>query len=340
MPASVSAILSQQPGLSINNIPESDIDTTKQRISNRETDLLINFPSNFDESVAAHDPAASAEPPPNIQIWANSARTESMQAQNIVTGILNYYHDTLSHKIFTINAPVNYDPQGEAEVYELASDSDIAAMVMGMIIPMMFILFIYQGCMALAPESISGEKERGTLGALLVTPANRSDMALAKILSISIFGLLGAIGSIVAMVLSLPKMMQIDAGAMDIFSAKEYALLLVVAVSTTLVFVSLLSLMSAYAKTIKEANAYAVPLMLVCLVIGMSSMITGGGAASEIYYYLIPVFNSSQCVTAIINFDASIANTITTVSVNVVFTLICTALLAKMFSSERIVFDK
>ena len=45
--------------------------------------------------------------------------------------------------------------------------------------------------MAVAPESIVGEKERGTIATLLVTPMKRSELAVGKVLSLSVIGLFG-----------------------------------------------------------------------------------------------------------------------------------------------------
>ena len=333
MPESVSGAFSL-PVFNLIKTDASETEEIRRQVENRETDLLIVFPADFDALVAAYE-VDSPDAPPNIQIWSNSARTESAAAQGIVAGILNDYHYSLAHK-FTINAPTDDTPDGN---YELATEADVFSMVIGFMIPMMLMMFLYTGCMNLAPESIAGEKERGTLGALLVTPTRRSDMAFAKILSISIFGLMSAIVSMVSMVLSLPNMMQLDVSVADLFSLKEYALLFVIVVTTALVFVSVLSLLSAYAKSVKEATAYATPIMLVVTLCGLSSLITGG-APSEAYYYLIPVFNSAQSITAIINGEVSALNIAVTAVTNLAFVSVCAFILAKIFSSEKIVFDK
>jgi len=324
------------PELNINltAAAESDAEIIKQKVADREIDLLIIFPQDFEVLREAYNPDAPAGPAPNIGIWSNSARTESVSAYSLVYGITNYLYS--SAQKFTINATSDDAPEGD---YELATDADMFAMVIGFMIPMMLMIFLYTGCMSLAPESISGEKERGTLGALLVTPTKRSDMALAKILSISIFGVMSAIVSMAAMILSLPNMLQMDFSAAGLYSFKEYALLFVIVVTTALVFVSLLSLLSAYAKSVKEATAYATPTLLIVVLCGLASVITGG-VPSEAYYYFIPVFNSAQSITAILNDEIIVLNIALTVCANVIFTLICTFVLARIFNSEKIVFDK
>jgi len=336
LPNSARELLSM-PELSLEliNTTMAEAQTIRQQITDRETDLLVIFPENFDETVAAFDPATALAPAPNIEIWSNGARSESAEARHIVTGVLNAYHHALTHR-FSINAPSADAPDG---LFDLATDADIFAMVMGFLVPMMFMIFIFTSTQAIAPESISGEKERGTLGAVLVTPANRRDIALGKILSIAIFALLGAVGSIIGMILSMPSMMGMDTGSfIEFYNVSDLIMLFLVAASTTLVFVSVLSVLSAYAKSVKEATAYSTPLMLVVTLTGLASTILGG-VPSEPFFYLIPVFNSSLSLSAIVSFEASAINMAITAGTNIIFTLICTVILAHIFSSEKIVFS-
>jgi sodium transport system permease protein len=336
MPGSISAIVSQ-PELQIKIIEtsETDVEKIKQQIAGRDADLLVIFPENFDGLVAAYEITAGSIPP-NVQLWSNMARTESMNANNIMHEILSGYHHALTHK-FSINAPSQDAEDGD---YGLATDADMFAMVIGFMVPLMLMIFLYTGCMSLAPESISGEKERGTLGGMLVTPARRSDIAFAKILSISIFVLMSAVISMIAMVITLPSMIPMDTGNMlDFYSVRDLLLLFTMVVTTALVFVSVLSLLSAYAKSVKEATAYATPLMIVVVLCGFGSTMLGG-VPGDIYYYFIPVFNSALSITSVIDFEVNAVNILATAGVNILFTVICAGILAKMFGSEKIVFDK
>ena len=336
MPESIAALMSpEELRIEIINVSHADVERIKNDISNRETDLLLIFPPGFDAQVAVFDPATATEPAPNIEMWSNSARTASGEARALVSALLNSYHHALTHR-FHINAPTATVPDGN---FDLATEADMFGMIMGFMVPMLFIMFIFQSCQALAPESISGEKERGTLGALLVTPAKRSDMALGKILGTAIFSLLGGIGAMIGTILAMPAMIGLDGNMLEWFSIVDLLLLLLVAVSTTLVFVGVLSILSAYAKTVKEATAYSMPIMLVSMLLGLASTILGR-VPGEVHYYLVPVFNSALSISAVFNFEASAVNMAVTAGINVLFTLVCVFILAKIFSSEKIVFDK
>ncbi|MDR0272905.1 MAG: ABC transporter permease subunit, partial [Clostridiales bacterium] len=305
-------------------------------ISNQQTDLLIIFPENFDEAVANFDSQTSVAPAPNIELWANFARTESGEAQSILSDILYGYHHELTHR-FTLNAPSENAPDGD---YNLATDADMFAMLVGMIVPLLFIIFIYTGCQSIAPESIAGEKERGTLGSILVTPANRRDIALGKILGIAVFAVLSAVVSMLGALLAMPNMMGLESGNIfEFYSVTDFILLLLVVTSTSLVFVSLLSVLSACSKSVKEATAYATPIMLLVFVAGLIGMIAGR-IPTETTYYLIPIANSSLSINSIFSFEINVLNILTTIIVNLSVSLIFTVILAQIFNSEKIVFDK
>jgi len=322
--------------MNVMNISEFDIDDVKQRITDRETDLLVVFPRNFVIDSENFDPATSPIPAPNVQVWSNFARTQSHEAHSRVTRILNDYHHNLTHR-FSVNAPSEEVPDGN---FNLATEADMFAMIIGMVIPLLFIIFIFTGCQSLAPESIAGEKERGTLGSILVTPVKRRDIAFGKIVGITIFALMSALVSILGALLAMPRMMGLESGNIfEFYSIAELTLLLLVAGSTTLVFVAMLSVLSAYAKSVKEATAYSMPIMFVVIVAGLVGMVFGG-IPTEIFFYLIPIVNSSLSISAIFSYDITVVNIITTIVVNIVLTLALTIVLAKIFSSERIVFDK
>ena len=332
MPEQISTILDEwYTVVEITHIEGANTESAKQQVANSAIDLLIVFSEGFDEAVTAFE-LSSGETAPQIQIWHNAGHIESLEADFMFKDFFREYERSIVKK-FDVNAVLG------AYEYDLNEGTDFAASLLMSMIPMMIIMVVYQGCMAIAPESISGEKERGTLGTLLATPAKRSHMALAKILSITVFGVLGSIVTFLGMMLSLPNMMGDGVNISFDFSPGEYLMIFAVTVSTVLVFVALLSIMSAYAKSIKEATSYASPFMLISIFCGMSAMFTGG-AMSEVYYYLIPIFNSAQSLTSIFNGDISVVNITVTALTNVMFALIFTGILAKMFSSEKIVFDK
>lgn len=315
----------------VNSIESSALEQSKEEIEQKDSQICIVFPEDFDAQVNGYD-IASGESAPNIQIYYNSSDTESQVAYTSVIEVLDQYEAALTNK-FDIN-------QGE-ERYDLATEKDTAGTIFSSMLPMLLLIFLYSGCIAVAPESIAGEKERGTIATMLITPIKRSDIAIGKICALALIALLSGISSAVGTILSLPKLMggAVDGLTGDVYGVTDYLMLGVVVIATVLLLITLISIISAFAKSVKEAQTAVVPLMIVVMLVGITAMF-GTGAKTEFYYYLIPIYNSVQCMVGIFSFEFQAVNILIAIVSNLVYTLIGVWVLAKMFNSEKIVYSK
>ncbi len=308
---------------------EEEVKQAKKKLQEKETDLCVVFPEDFSEKIAEPLPVTSSVLPPEVQIFYNSSETSSEKAFQAMSSVLNEFEGMLSNR-FDLN-------KSDGVAYDLAKKEDAIGSIFSSMLPMLLLIFLFSGTLAVAPESIAGEKERGTIATLLVTPVKRSHIAIGKILALSIIALLSGASSTIGTVLSLPKLMG-AAGDLDgsVYSVTDYLLLAVVILSTVMVFVTVLSLISAYAKSIKEAQSYATPVMIILMVVGITAMF-GNGAKEELYYYCIPAYNSVQSMVRIFEFNVSAGTMLVTVVSNLAVTLLGAFVLTKMFQSERIV---
>ena len=204
---------------------------------------------------------------------------------------------------------------------------------------MVLLVMMFSGCMAVAPESIAGEKERGTFATMLVTPVKRSYIAIGKIVSLSCISLLSGLSSFLGLILSLPNLLQ---GSVDmdlsVFGAGDYIMILGVMLSTVLLIVSLISCISALAKSVKEANSYIGPLNIVVVVVGLISSLLGGQSSPLLY--LIPVYNSALIVTDVMSLSVLPLNFCITIVANIVYACVFGFILTRMFKSERVMFGR
>ena len=329
LPDSVRGDVSSQFDLQSSEGSEEEL---KDQISNQKLDLLAVFPDNFDESVAAYE-TVSGTAAPAVSLYYNSASTSSRSSYDQMIALLDGYESSLANKF-----DVNHDPQTS---YDLASAKDSSAMIFSSMLPLLLMIFLFSGCMSVAPESIAGEKERGTIATLLITPVKRSQIAIGKISALAIIALLSGISSAAGTLLSLPKLM---GGAMDnmdvnVYTVTDYILLGVIILSTVLFLIAIISVISAFAKTIKEAQTYVTPLMIVVMLIGITAMF-GSGAKTDWVYYLIPLYNSVQCMIGIFSFKFQAVNVIAAVVSNLVYTGLDVFVLTRMFNSERVIFSR
>lgn len=306
-------------------------ETARASVKDGSLDLYMAFPKNFDEAVKDYD-VSSGQPAPNVQIYYNSAKPKSFEAYSLATALLSRYEQTLVNK-FDINADLN-------GVYDLADVQNVSRTVLSTVVPMVLLMLLFSGCMAVAPESIAGEKERGTIATLLVTPVKRSVVAVGKIAALSVIALLSGLSSALGMLLSLPKLAGSAGGGItfSMYGFGDYAAILGVILSTVLILVAVISIVSAFAKSVKEANGLVVPIMILVMLCGVFSMFAG--AVASIGLYFIPVFNSALVISTVLSGTVSVAGIAVTICVNVAFAALLVLVLTRMFNSEKIMFNR
>ena len=306
-------------------------------LADKEKNLIyVNFPPHFDSLIAAYDPMGG-EMAPNVKIYHNSNSDNSELAYQTVKTYLEGWENSRNN-MFDINAE---SPDTE-ETFDMADEDDSLGEILGQLFPMLLMMLLFSGCMAVAPTAIAGEKERGTIATLLVTPMRRSELAIGKILSLSTFAMLSGLSSFLGIILSLPRMLNGDGVDIDFaipYTTGDYLLILCVLISTVLVLVSCISILSALAKDVKSAGTLVLPLMLLVMFVGFTPML-GGDAPEALTAYLVPFYNSVQSMASVFSFNINPAAIGITVVANIAYTAIAVFVLTRMFNSEKVMFGK
>ena len=196
---------------------------------------------------------------------------------------------------------------------------------------------MFTGCLAVTTESIAGEKERGTINTLLVTPTKRSHIAIGKILALSVTALVSATSSFIGILLSIPTLMKgsgVDVNV-GIYNFSTIAFLFIIIILTVILFTTILSIISAIAKNVKEAQQWSSIIMMVVMFLGITSLMSNGNIPTNPFLYLIPIYNSVQSMSAIFAMDINPICFLMTVISNVAFIALGVYLLARMFNSEK-----
>lgn len=330
MPASMAPVFSAMDSSLVvveQPVTEADIAMLEDKELNA---VLVRFPDRFEEAVAGVQVADSGVLP-NVEIYYNSTNNAASRVYMAVSATLGNIGRT-----FTVNVP-----QSEGQRFDQASDESIGAMIWGKILPMLIMMMLFSGVMAIAPSSIAGEKERGTIATLLVTPMKRSELALGKIVSLSAIALLSGISSFMGIALSLPKMVGMGEGV-DLgfhYTTSDYVALLLVILASVLIMASAVSLLSALAKDVKNAGTMVTPFMLVVMLAGLLPMFQNG-ATENLAVYLIPFYNSIEVMTAVFSHELSWSAVIVTLASDVVYTGMAVWGLTRMFNSEKVMFSK
>ena len=310
-----------------------DKDSTEQEkmdaLANKELDLYIVYEEDFMNKIMTYEPGEGTKAP-YVYVYFNSTNEVSSFIYNYYFTALDAVESQLSNK-FDVNLNPNID-------FDVADEGNVTAYIISKMIPFLLITFLFSGCMAICPESIAGEKERGTIATLLITPVKRTHIALGKIISLGITGLASSLVSFLGLMLSLPKLMGAEFD-FSIYGVKAILLILVLITVSVLLFTTMITIVSTLAKSTKEANSYISPLMIIVMLVGITNFMTNATASNPLLY-MIPIFNIMQCFIGIFSLNIDTLNLSICIISNVVYIAIGVYALAKMFNNERIMFNK
>lgn len=336
MPESFQSVLnndSVKDTLSINAeyeaIMMSELDERKDMIKSGEADYIIVFSANFDDALLN-------EERPSIQTYYNPSEDLSTSINSKMTAAIEIYRQALISDKYGDVSCFDLNLNDNSQIYE---EDKAVAKVLSMMLPFLIITFLFSGAMSVGPESIAGDKERGTIATMLITPIKRSELALGKVFSLSILSIISAISSFIGVILSMPKLMGMEASSANIYSFQDYALTLGLLIATVFTILGLIAIVSAFAKNIKEASMLVMPIYILSMLVGISTMFTSGAAESW-YLYLIPIYNTVNVLLGIFSLEFSMTNYLITIIVNIVFAAGLVFALTKMFNSEKIMFSK
>ena len=144
------------------------------------------------------------------------------------------------------------------------------------LIPLVLILMTITGAVYPAIDLTAGERERGTLEALMAAPVPRLGLLAGKYVAVLTVALLTAGANLVAMTVTLAStglgtILFGPAGLSPLVLIQVFALLILFAAF----FSAILLAVTSFARSFKEAQAYLIPLMLLSLAPGMMTLMPG-----------------------------------------------------------------
>lgn len=295
-----------------------DEETARSEVQEGKASALLAFSEGFDGAIA--DTGAS-EGVPSALLYYNSEDAASSAFASLAGAVLDAYGRSF---VFTM--------QNSVEA------ADIAQTMMAGLLPMLIVVFVFSACMSVTLESVAGEKERGTLSTILVTSARRTDIALGKVLPLSCVSLIGAASSFLGVALSLPTLMgiSVDAAVAGV-SALGYVLLFLLIVSVVPLIVGAIATVSTLSRTVKEASGYTSVLMILMMVLSIvTAFVSGIGG----WVTAVPVLNAVVAMQGILTGAPVVWQCLVSVLANLAYTAILILVIARLLSSERVMFGK
>jgi ABC-2 type transport system permease protein/sodium transport system permease protein len=154
--------------------------------------------------------------------------------------------------------------------------SGTATFSLASVVPLILVLMTITGAVYPAIDLTAGERERGTLEALIAAPVPRMGLLVAKYIAVVTVAMLTATMNLIAMTVTI---LAVGLGPM-LFGPEGLTVLLVAQVFALLMlfaafFSAVLLAITSFARSFKEAQAYLIPVMLLSMAPGIVSLLPG-----------------------------------------------------------------
>lgn len=338
MPDNFSELMSKHTECNINVIPAGEsADTYKDKLLDGTYDLVVVFPENFYENFKNADATSTL---PDIKTFYNPSEDNSGEARTRFTEtyLEEYKQLLLNERFGSLNYAMVFSVDADNPDMIVQDDGKATGKILGTIIPYLITILIFGGAMGLGVDTIAGEKERGTIANLLISPIKRVDIIMGKIAALAIVSVLSAgvyvisfIGS--AVVLSKKSGMGEMFNRLSLnFTSLQIVQFVVLLLGLVLLYVGIIGFVSLMAKNIKEAQSFIMPVYIIVMFAGMITMYSGDVTSGS---YMIPVYNTSAAFKGIFERTITMNQYLTSTIITYAFAGVMVCLMAKAMNSEK-----
>jgi sodium transport system permease protein len=339
------AAMKARDGLIVKDAPAD----WRERIADKRLRAVVEIPSDFSATLAVGVP-------PEVKIYHYEGEFKSAHAVSALRRFFTEWRErTLAARLAANGLPASFAKPFEIRSENVAPPEKVGGNSFGGFIPYILILLSFTGVIYPAIDLMAGEKERGTLEALLCSPAARIDLVLGKFLLVLTVSLTTVACSLASMGMSLligglallgsggvadqlSRMGQAanTADALPLLDPLGLAGVVVLVLPLTVLFAALALTISLFARTQKEAQTYLAPLVAVVILPAVAGLMPG--VELNATFALVPVLNVALACKALVSGVWPWAQLGLIFGSTCVYAAAALGLCVRMFSRESVLF--
>jgi len=339
LPPALKALLKKQ------NVSLTAVADPEAAVRDGTVAVAIGVPSGFAAKVTSGQGG-------DLTLYSKKGNMKSeLNAGKVQQAVGDYTRQLVSARLEAAGLDPSLLEPVHVQSVDASSAAEKSSGQLSWLIPFFIAIWTLTGGQMTAIDATAGEKERGTLEALLVSPIRRSEVVIGKFLATLTFGLSAAVMAIVGYVVGgailssvfEPKlgaqassMVQVMGGSLDI-SLPSVLLLLVSALLLAGTVAALLLGITLFARSFKEAQSYVAPLsfLLILPAVGLQFKdLLGFGNG----VYLIPIFNALVLMDDIVKGTAAAAHVLATWLTLLVVIVLLLLFAYRNFRREGVIF--
>ncbi|MBU1637441.1 ABC transporter permease, partial [bacterium] len=307
----------------------------RAQIREGELDAAIEFSTGFEETILE---ATETQ----VTVYFNSSRDFSRLTKKRLEEPLSAYRDEIiEQRIIALDAdPAMLEPFTQAEE-NLASDEQQQGTMVGRILGYLLVFMVLTGAFYAAIDLTAGEKERGTLETLLVSPVGRMEIVYGKFLATVTASALTASLNLISMGLTAVYALQMlgkgisGLGSIAISPLSLFFVFLIV-IPLAVLFSGICLSIAVTARNYKEGQSALTPVMTAVILPVMVVFLPGVEINPTIA--LIPISNVVLLTVEFMSGNYPLLETLITLLSTSIFALLSIWWLTNQFNQESVLF--
>lgn len=284
----------------------------------------------------------------SISLCYLSAKDRSSTAVSALKNAFDIYCEDLIEKNITdagLDAQVVLNPVSY-QTEDLSSTEESVGNLIGSMMPFFIITSILLGAIYPAIDVTAGEKERGTLETLLTLPVTNFEMIMSKFLAVSCIACVSAFLNVFSMGGAMIFLVSSSISAVSDMNITIHYETFIPGILFTLIVMMFFALLvtavcmctCVFAKSFKEANNYATPVLLIFMFGSFVAMVPDLELTTQTA--AVPIVNVALMVEGLFQFEYSYGLFAIVLFSNVAYSLLAIMVLGKIYNSEAVLFSE
>ncbi len=276
-----------------------------------------------------------------VTIAVDNTSQISLMAYGILKDIIESHGRTILQKRLTLRGIDRslLKPIAIKKKTTLDEETGTGTMLLSLLLPLLLLVFSATSPLAVAADLIAGEKERSSLEPLLSTPVDRISLLIGKFLAVTAMGIIGVIAFMCGLIISF-------AISPDFFGADKLSfamsplplgLIALLTVILTMIFGATELAISIFARSSREAQTYFLPVIIISVAAGYSSVMVDPKNFDPPYLH-IPLVNISITIKELAIGIVEPASIAITLSWSLAYIVLAILLSRILFAREGVLF--
>lgn len=284
--------------------------------------------------------------------FSGGATQSSLVVEKVQAALRDYKDQLIAQGLRAKGVDIKILQPFTVQTRDASRQEERAAGLFAFLIPYFLVLFIQIGGTPVAVDATAGEKEKGTLEALLAAPVPLVKIVLGKGLAVLTMSLVSTLAAVTGLLLGGSVFRNLFAQQLQSLSSRGqdaqlggalaldpagYLAIILTAVLFAMLIVSIMLSLGLYARTFKEAQSYMTPLQLV-MIIPILFLQFSDFLKLQDWYFALPFVNVMLAFDAIVKGSATLTQLGTTWVSTLVYAALALFLAYRSFSREDVVF--